>query len=196
MWDELVREVSWFGIAVFRLIMAGVCGALIGWEREKQAKGAGLRTHILICLGATLFSVVGIRMHETFDGDLMRLLYGMLLAIGFMGGGLVFSHAGSVRGLTTAAGLWVVTGIGLAIGLGYYLLAIFSTFLTIAIVSWLRTVEQHMHRDPEAGILSSLSTAVKAMRGMREAPEAGAGAKGDGGEGAPPEHPPASSEKP
>lgn len=196
MWDELVREIGWFGIAVWRLIMASMCGALIGWEREKQAKGAGLRTHILICLGATLFSVIGIRMHETFSGDFMRLLYGMLLAIGFMGGGLVFSHGGSVRGLTTAAGLWVVTGIGLAIGLGYYLLAVFSTFLTIAIVSWLRRVEQHMRRDPDAGILSSLTTAVRAMRGEHEDSQAGAGAEGDRDAGAPPEDPQAGSEEP
>jgi putative Mg2+ transporter-C (MgtC) family protein len=100
-----------------RLLLAACCGAAVGWERELHEKRAGLRTHTLICLGACLFSLVALRIQEEFAGtDVMRVVQGLLLGIGFVAGGVIFTHGHSVYGLTTAAGLWVLTGVGLAIG--------------------------------------------------------------------------------
>jgi len=138
-----------FLIVAGKLLMAGACGAAAGWERELKEKGAGLRTHILICVGACLFALIAVRMHEQYpSGDILRLIQGMLLGVGFIAGGVIFTQRGSVRGLTTAAGLWVLTGVGMAVGLGYYFLAIFGTVLTTAVVAWMKRVEGVIHRPP------------------------------------------------
>ena len=139
-------ELHWSYVAAVRILLAGACGALIGYERELQEKGAGLRTHMLIAMGACLFSLTAIRMHEAFpQGDVFRLLQGMLLGVGFLAGGVIFTHGRSVRGLTTAAGLWVLTAVGMCAGLGYYFLAIFATTLSILIISGLGILEERLH---------------------------------------------------
>lgn len=139
-------ELDWSYVAAIRLLLAGACGAIIGYEREINEKGAGLRTHMLITMGACLFAIATSRIHETYPHtDVLRLVQGMVLAIGFMGGGIIFTHGNSVRGLTTAAGLWVLTGVGMCAGLGYYFLAIFASALTVAIVAGLGMLEKRIH---------------------------------------------------
>lgn len=145
-----MTEIQWYGVAATRLLLALLCGAVIGWEREMHAKGAGLRTHILISVGACLFCLVGLRMHEQFHvGDPLRIVQGALLGVGFIAGGVIFTQRGSVRGLTTAAGLWVLTAVGLAAGLGYYFLAALSTLLAIAVITWMRRVERRRETKQE-----------------------------------------------
>jgi len=139
-------DILWYVVAALRLLVAGVCGAVIGWERELSEKGAGLRTHTLISLGACLFSLAALRLRAQYGGDVLRVVQGMLLAVGFLAGGVIFTRGSSVYGLTTAAGLWVLTGVGLAAGLGYYFLALFGTLLTIVIIAWLRRVERRIHQ--------------------------------------------------
>jgi len=142
---------TWPAAAVFRLLVAALCGAVIGWEREVHEKGAGLRTHILMCVGACLFALIALSMHRDFPGgDVLRLLQGMLLGVSFLAGGVIFTRGGSIHGLTTAAGLWVLTGIGLAVGLGYYFLAACTTLLAAATIAWLKRLERHLHRGPES----------------------------------------------
>ena len=144
-----MENIEHFLIVAGKLLMAGACGAAAGWERELKEKGAGLRTHILICVGACLFALVAVRMHEQYPGgDILRLIQGMLLGVGFIAGGVIFTQRGSVRGLTTAAGLWVLTGVGMAVGLGYYFLAIFGTVLTTAVVAWMKQIEGIIHHPP------------------------------------------------
>ena len=139
-----------WGVMILRLVVAGVCGAVVGWEREIREKGAGLRTHTLICIGSCLFTLVVLQMHEKFPGtDIMRLVQGLLLGIGFVAGGVVFTQRGSVKGLTTAAGLWVLTAVGLAAGLGYYFLAGLGTLLTLLITAGLKQIERRMHDSAE-----------------------------------------------
>ena len=133
----------WYAVAAARLLLAALCGALIGWEREVHEKGAGLRTHILICVGSCLFALIGVRIREDFGiGDPLRLVQGMLLGVGFIAGGVIFTQRGSVRGLTTAAGLWVITAVGLASGLGYYFLAGSGTLLAMVTIIWLGRIER------------------------------------------------------
>jgi len=141
---------SWPLVAVFRLLVAALCGAVIGWEREVHEKGAGLRTHMLMSVGACLFALIALGMHRDFPrGDVLRVLQGMLLGVSFLAAGVIFMRRGSIHGLTTAAGLWVLTGIGLAAGLGYYFLAACATLLAAATIAWLKRFEKYLHRGPE-----------------------------------------------
>ena len=145
-----MSEYAWY-VAVGRLLVAALCGAIIGWEREIHHKGAGLRTHILISVGACLFTVTALRMRRDLGGgDALRLVQGMILGIGFLTGGVIFKQGGSVRGLTTAAGLWVLSGIGMAAGLGYLIMAATATILAFAVTSWIKHVEAHLpHNDKQ-----------------------------------------------
>jgi putative Mg2+ transporter-C (MgtC) family protein len=117
-----------------RILLAGVLGAIIGFQRGKAEKPAGLRDLVLICTGAALFTVVSI---YGFDvGDQARVAAGIVTGIGFLGAGAIIrrGEGGVVRGLTTAATIWVTAGIGLAAGSGMYILAAVTTFLVLAVL--------------------------------------------------------------
>ncbi len=115
---------------VTRLVIAVVIGALIGFEREKDGNPAGFRTHILICVGATLFTILSFEF--TGASDPSRIAAGIVTGIGFLGAGAIFKEDDRVRGLTTAADLWVLAAIGLAIGIGYYAAAIATAIIVLA----------------------------------------------------------------
>lgn len=124
-----------------RLVVACLCGAAIGFERSRRFKGAGLRTHIIVCCGAALMMIVSKYsfvdlvdlLGGTYDGtkgaDPSRIASQVVNGISFLGAGVIFKHGSSIRGLTTAAGVWTTAGIGLAIGAGMYPVAIFATIL-------------------------------------------------------------------
>lgn len=118
---------------VVRLLLAVVLGAVIGVQRERAKKPAGLRTHILICLGACLFTVVSI---YGFGGDVARVAAGVVTGIGFIGAGAIIrgGREGVVAGITTAATIWSVAGIGLAAGAGLYLVAVVATLLILLVL--------------------------------------------------------------
>jgi putative Mg2+ transporter-C (MgtC) family protein len=129
-------------IAVAKIVVALVFGAAIGWERERHEKAAGLRTHMLVSGGACLFAVVGIRIQAAVpDTDLLRVVQGALMGTGFLAGGVIFREGASVYGLTTAAGLWMLAAIGLAVGLGEIILALAATVLSFITISLLGRVE-------------------------------------------------------
>ena len=113
---------------VLRLLLAAALGAIIGYQRERARKSAGLRTHVLICLGAALFTVTSI---YGFGGDdTGRVAAGVVAGIGFLGAGAIIRGGeGIVAGLTTAATIWAVAGIGLAAGAGLYLVSAVTTLL-------------------------------------------------------------------
>lgn len=135
--------------ALLRVVLAAGLGGAIGFERELQEKGAGLRTHALVALGAALFTVIGILLTETTYEDASiitldpsRVIAGIVGGIGFLGGAVVFRGDDRARGLTTAAGIWAVTGIGIAGGLGSYVLAVGSTVVALLILSLLKFAER------------------------------------------------------
>ncbi|GIZ54111.1 MgtC/SapB family protein [Noviherbaspirillum aridicola] len=121
--------------SALRLIMAVLLGAVIGLEREKRGTAAGFRTHMLVALGAALFVVVPAQMGMESD-ELSRVLQGLISGIGFLGAGAIIklSEGREVRGLTTAASVWLSASIGVATGLGQHLIAIFATVLGVAIL--------------------------------------------------------------
>ena len=134
-----------------RIFVSIALGFLIGIERELTNKAAGLRTHILVCLGSTVFTLISIYgFSHNFYGpgikiqnDPARIAAQILTGIGFIGGGAVLRHGISVSGLTTAASLWITASIGMAIGTGSYTLAISTTVLAFLILVLIRKVEKN-----------------------------------------------------
>lgn len=127
-----------------RLLLAGICSALIGYERETAQKAAGLRTHTLVGVGACVFTIVSITGFET--GDQSRVAAQIVTGIGFLGAGAIFREGAFVRGLTTAAGLWVVASIGMASGSGSYWLASIGTVFTVGVLFGLRAIDAAISR--------------------------------------------------
>lgn len=125
---------------IFKLLLAALLGALIGLEREYKRKGAGLKTYSLVCLGSCLFTVLSFEWLRVFSPqaginiDPTRIVQAIATGIGFIGAGIIFQQGEGVIGLTTAAGLWVTAAIGIAVGVEFYYLAIFSSILTVAIL--------------------------------------------------------------
>lgn len=141
---------EWEGI--LRLAIAAGIGGVIGFERETLDKSAGLRTHMLVCMGAALFMVASILLaHQFQDGppvsqvDPTRIASTIVTGVGFLGGGIIFKNEERVRGLTTAAGLWVAAAIGMAAGAGFYITAVGGGVLTLIILVVLRRVEERMN---------------------------------------------------
>lgn len=121
-----------------QLVLATILGAFVGLERELSKKAAGLRTFALVSLGAAFFTIISIMVggqfyHTDSLFDVSRIPSQIVLGVGFIGGGLIIFHHSQLRGLTTAAGLWVAAAIGMAVGFKIYLLAVFTTFLTVAV---------------------------------------------------------------
>jgi len=141
---EALEGVVYYGDMLLRLVLAGACGALIGWQREKKDKAAGLRTHMLLALGSCTFTLVGLGMA---DGDIIRLVQGTLMGTGFICGGVIFRQGPSVRGLTTAVGLWSLSAVGVACGAGEYVLAVIAALATFAVMAGFVKVEKKIGPD-------------------------------------------------
>ncbi len=127
---------------LFKLILSIICGALIGIERETKKKGAGLQTYSLICFGSCLFSTVAFYLGELKIIDPSLIIMAVAVGMGFIGAGVINKREEEIFGLTTAAGLWATSALGLAIGAKLYLLALFSTFLILMIFAGFGLVEQ------------------------------------------------------
>jgi putative Mg2+ transporter-C (MgtC) family protein len=128
---------------VLRLPLAALLGGLIGWERERGGKPAGLRTNMMVALGASAFTLVSSQLVSVQSaGDPTRIVTGVATGIGFLGAGSIIRSRGEVEGMTTAAGIWVVGAIGAACGLGAYLVATVAAVLALAILVLLLRVER------------------------------------------------------
>lgn len=128
---------------VIRLLVSTIVGALVGWERERGNRPAGLRTHMLVCMGSCLVMTASIWFVEMTDkGDAMRMGAQVISGIGFLGAGTIIKNDQTVKGLTTAASLWVVACIGLALGAGFYWGAILCAALTYAALVFFKHIEE------------------------------------------------------
>lgn len=182
------------GEMVFKLLLAAVLGGAVGYEREVHEHPAGLRTHILVCMGATLITLVSISFQSP-SSDPGRIAAQIVSGIGFLGAGTILRQGSIVRGLTTAASLWGVAGIGMAIGVGgmYLLVAAVATAVMFVTLSTMRVLEpasgkrvlrdlyvEMSARDPqvlghvletltEAGISISSVKSVDVARGRKQA---------------------------
>ncbi|MBU3111861.1 MgtC/SapB family protein [Clostridium lacusfryxellense] len=146
---------------VIRLALAVVVGGLIGYEREFKNRPAGFRTHILVCLGAAITSMIQLysiqettnmiiahpELQTAMKVDIGRLGAQVITGVGFLGAGTIIHDKGSIKGLTTAASIWTVACIGLAVGLGYYTLSILATICIFIVLVFLKTFEEKFFKN-------------------------------------------------
>lgn len=130
------------GTVLLRLALALVLGSIIGLEREINNRPAGFRTHILVCVGASLFTLISI--YGIKGGDPARIAAQIVSGIGFLGAGTILREGTSIRGLTTAASLWTVAGVGMAIGAGFYLGAAITTAFMIIVLFLFNNLERRI----------------------------------------------------
>lgn len=143
---------------IFKLILSLLLGSCVGLERKRKGQIAGLRTFALISMGATLAMILSIYVPQEYlglkNGDPGRIAAQVVTGIGFLGAGAIIQMKGSVRGLTTAAGIWIVATIGMTIGVGMYLISLVATGLIIVVLVLLETVEHRIHLGQESRIIS------------------------------------------
>jgi len=141
---------------IIRLFLAVVLAGLIGLEREFHGRAAGLRTHIIVCLGSTIIMIASMQLYESYADftsnkvvriDPGRIAAGIVTGIGFLGAGVILQSGNIVRGLTTAACVWFVAGLGIAIGIGLYALAVEVTALALIVLFALKQLERYIHPD-------------------------------------------------
>lgn len=134
---------------LFRLVVAATFGGFIGLERQIQGQSAGFRTQLLVCLGACLFTILSVYTFQIYGkvADPARIAAQIVVGIGFLGAGAILRHGEYIRGLTTAATLWAVSGIGMAVGFGEYLIGGFATFIVLSNLIILKYVENKIPRD-------------------------------------------------
>ncbi|MCX5890831.1 MAG: MgtC/SapB family protein [Deltaproteobacteria bacterium] len=173
MWDW--QHVYW---DMAKLVITAVVGGTIGFEREAHGQAAGLRTYILVSVGACLMMMLSMEMehfyrHLSVDQSVVRLdpariASYAIASMGFLGAGAIITGKGTVRGLTTAAGLWLVTGIGLAIGAGYLLPAIFATLVSLLILYGLRQLKKVFTHDEHTVMTLKFDGTTRPMDRIRE----------------------------
>lgn len=133
-------------IEVVRLSVAAFLGGVVGLERQQRHKSAGLRTHILVSLGSCLIMLISYKLYAGVQGltnaDPARLAAQVVSGIGFLGAGTIMKEGLTIKGLTTAASLWVVAGVGLAVGAGYYVGAVATTVLSVLALTFLPRFER------------------------------------------------------
>jgi putative Mg2+ transporter-C (MgtC) family protein len=169
MLDKLPAEIyELSGLTItFRVVLAIFVGGLIGTERDIKNRAAGIRTHMLVCLGAAVVMMTNQYVAETFtesDIDITRMGAQVVSGIGFLGAGtiLVTSH-NRIRGLTTAAGLWAAATLGLAIGIGFYEMALIGSFAILFIVIFLRPFKQFVQ---DRTVLSHFTLLIYTVDGL------------------------------
>jgi len=127
---------------ICQLILAVLLGASVGLEREIKKRGAGLQTYSLVTLGSCLFALIALSLAKLEIIDPSPIILAIAIGMGFIGAGAIFRGETQVQGLTTAAGLWTTAAIGLAVGSGFYFLAIFTTFLVVLILAGFGLLEE------------------------------------------------------
>ncbi|HAH21152.1 MAG: hypothetical protein A2Y00_00665 [Omnitrophica WOR_2 bacterium GWF2_43_52] len=136
---------------IIRLLISVLVSGLIGLERQLHRRAAGLRTHILVCVGSTLIMLTSLYIFDIYKDkvavDPSRIASGVITGIGFLGAGTIIRYGEEIRGLTTAASLWVVAALGLAVGCGFYTAAIATTVIVLLTLMFLRRLENKIFGD-------------------------------------------------
>ena len=145
---------------VIPVLAAIMAGGVIGFEREYRGRAAGVRTHILVCLTSTILMLAAVYQadwmrgtpHDIIRIDPVRMAHGVLTGVGFLCGGVIFREGFSVRGLTTAASLWITAALGILYGIGLYGLALVGTIATLVVLAGLRLLDGRMPRQRHVDI--------------------------------------------
>ncbi|HXG11520.1 MAG TPA: MgtC/SapB family protein [Gemmataceae bacterium] len=141
--DHLIR-------VTVRLMLAATCGGLLGYQRERTGKAAGLRTHMLVAVGAAFFALAPLERGMSLS-DISRVIQGIVTGIGFIGAGAILKQTeqGAVRGLTTAAGIWLTCAIGVAIGIGQMVAALIGTVLALVVLAVIPRISRWAEEEDE-----------------------------------------------
>lgn len=144
--DVVSSDITPLG-SVFKLVLSLMLGCMIGYERKRKGQMAGVRTFALISMGAAISMILSVYVAEAFGvkGDPSRIAAQVVSGIGFLGAGAIIQMKGSVRGLTTAAGIWVSAAIGMLVGAGLYMLAVIATVCVLFVLSLLEVYEQKVN---------------------------------------------------
>lgn len=160
MWQEIwntvlsefsdISDATQVTLITLRLLVAAVLGGLLGFERERKGKSAGVRTHMLVAMGAALFVLIP-QQAGASSADLSRVLQGLVAGVGFLGAGAILMGTKEVqtRGLTTAAGIWVTAAVGVAAGMGRESTAILSTFIALLVLSLVPLIYRNQGTNKE-----------------------------------------------
>lgn len=150
--------------SVFRLLLSLLLGSIVGYERKRKGQSAGVRTFSLIAMGATLAMLISIYVPQEYlglkNGDPGRIAAQVITGVGFLGAGAIIQMKGSVRGLTTAAGIWMVATIGMAVGIGMYWVSIAATALILFILVQLESIERRVSLGSESRVISITVSAI------------------------------------
>lgn len=161
MFEDIINEITSQEVtplsAIIKLCFSLLLGSAVGFERKLKGQSAGIRTFALICMGATLAMLISIYVPQEYlglkNGDPGRIAAQVVTGVGFLGAGAIIQMKGSVRGLTTAAGIWMVATIGMAVGLGMYALSITATFLILVVLHWFERWEHRTAMGAESRII-------------------------------------------
>ncbi len=160
------------GMIFSKLLLACVLGGLIGYEREARHKSAGLRTNILVCLGSCLVMMISVNFRSDTGSDAARIAAQVVSGIGFLGAGAIMKEGLSVIGLTTAACLWVVAGVGLAVGLDYYAGALMTTGFVFLVLRVFGRYDSWMVREDNFAVAIIAENRSGVIRAVADALEA------------------------
>ena len=168
-----LREVTYLAVAL-RIFVAVLVGGILGLERGMKNRPAGLRTYMLVCVGACVIMLTNQYIYQVFgSGDPVRMGAQVVSGIGFLGAGtIIVTRRNQIKGLTTAAGLWSAAGVGLALGVGFYEAALAGTFAVFFVMTLLQRMDNKLHRHSrrlEAYIELSGISLGDFLRTMREA---------------------------
>lgn len=161
LWNEFVASINSVEVdtvsAIYKLCLSLVLGSIVGLERKRKGQTAGIRTFALISMGATLAMILSIYVPQEYlglkNGDPGRIAAQVVSGIGFLGAGAIIQMKGSIKGLTTAAGIWMVAAIGLAVGVGLYTLSIVATALILIILMPLERFEHRIGMGSDSRII-------------------------------------------
>lgn len=175
--SELISDIADNGYLILRMLISSVCGIFIGFERSRRQKDAGIRTHMIVALGAALAMIVSkygffdLLQFEGLRADASRIASNVITGVGFLGAGVIFVKDVSIKGLTTAAGIWTTASVGLAIGAGMYTVGIGATLLMIVFQllfhRFFRRLENTVNEFTV--VIKDNSDAIKNFRNMLEA---------------------------
>ena len=176
-WADFVTDITSIEVntvsSVFKLCLSLMLGCCVGYERKRKGQIAGVRTFALIAMGATLAMILSIYVPQEYmglkNGDPGRIAAQVVTGIGFLGAGAIIQMKGSVRGLTTAAGIWIIAAIGMAVGVGLYWLSVITTGLILVVLVVMERWEHYVHSGVESRIIRiKLSVIAEDIEGYRE----------------------------
>jgi putative Mg2+ transporter-C (MgtC) family protein len=145
----ILKELDILYYVMPKILIATICGFLVGWEREVKNKVAGLRTIVLICVGSTIFTLSSFIVAGMYDIDPTRILSTIVTGIGFLGGGVIMKNEDRIVGITTAAFIWVISGIGILCGMGSVIMPIVLTIGLLIVSSLFGKIEKIIKRKRE-----------------------------------------------